>query len=137
MANRSRKYATSWLLGIGAAIAASTWAVVHYLRSVVPEQPIQTAAPSEAASSPIILAETGVRPGASVKTADGVFTVRVDRVTGRTVKLTVSAEVGDVYRFNKAEVGRRLVVPAHDATYYVDLVRIRGDTVYLTMSRSE
>lgn len=137
MVNRSRKHAISWLLGIGAGIAAGTWAVVHYLRFVPPEQTTSAALRPQPTSSPIVLAEAGVRAGASVTTADGVFTIRVDRVKGGTVKLTVSAKAGDVYRFDKAEVGRRLVVPAPDATYYVDLMRIRGNTVYLTMSKNE
>jgi hypothetical protein len=83
----------------------------------------------------VVFPEVAVRAGESFTTRDGVFTVHVTQVAGRMIKLTVSASRGDVYRFDKAEVGRRLVVPAPDATYFLDLLRIRGNVVYLTMSR--
>jgi hypothetical protein len=139
MANQPRKPWAAWILGI--AVAASiAWAIAQYLHFNPPVQTTDTEVQLQPSgslerSSSIVLAETGVRSGTSVDALDGAFTVRIDQVVGATVNLTVSATTKDVYRFKKAEAGRRLVIPAPDATYYLDVLRIRGNVVYLTMSR--
>jgi hypothetical protein len=125
-----------WLLGVGAVVAVGAWMANRHPRFNPSGKHVEATTAGAPASSPIVLAPTAVRSGTSITTPDGAFTIRVDRVTGRTVKLTVSAEAGDVYRFDKAEVGRRLVVPAPDATYYVDLASVRGNVVHLGMSRN-
>jgi len=134
MANHPR---TDWLtrvLGISAAVAIA-WAVAQYLHFTPRGRATDTGSQFQSTSSPVVLPEIGIKSGASVTAADGAFTIQVDQVVGSTANLTVSARTKDVYRFKKAQVGRRLVVPAPDATYYIDVLRIRGNVVYLTMSR--
>lgn len=130
----ARSHWIVWFLGIGAVVAVGAWMADRHPRFNPSAGPLE--ATTVAAPSPLVLAPTAVRSGTSITTPDGAFTIRVDRVTGRTVKLTVSAEAGDVYRFDKAEVGRRLVVPAPDATYYVDIASVHGTVVHLGMTRN-
>lgn len=125
-----------WFLGMGAVVAAGAWMADRHPRFKPSARPMEATTAAAPAPSPLVLAPTAVRVGTAITTRDGAFTIRVDRVTGRTVKLTVSARAGDVYRFDKAEVGRRLVVPAPDATYYVDIASVRGAVVHLGMSRN-
>lgn len=116
------------LLLVGLLAAAGTWAAMNLL----PEHPEPMA---RVAMPEPVLAETGIRAGRSVTTSDGAFTIRVERIAGTTVTLTVSTKTGDVYRFDKAVIGRRLVVPMPEAIYDLDLLRVRSNVVYLTMSR--
>jgi hypothetical protein len=134
MANQPRKHWTTYLFGICAAVAIA-WAVTQYLHFTPWGQSADTEGQRQPTASTIVLPEVGIRSGTSVTTPDGVFTVKVDQIVGAKVGLTVSTRTKDVYRFKKAEVGRRLVVIAPDATYYVDVLRIRGNVVYLAMSR--
>lgn len=123
-----------WLLLGLVAIALGAWGLARFSVSPRDRATEERPHPPPAPTAP---PEIGIRAGASFTTADGRFTVRVTRVAKPMVALTVSATTGDVYRFDKAEVGRRLVVPAPDATYFLDLHRIRGDTVYMTMSKDQ
>lgn len=134
MANQ-RRYLTPWALGIFVAVTVCALAITHYLRLSPQEVPAETSNEPQSTASPVAVPEISVRSGASATALGGSYTIRVNQISGSTVNLTVSSERQDVYRFNKAEVGRRLVVPAPDATYYVDLLRVRGNTVYLTMSK--
>ena len=61
--------------------------------------------------------------------------IRADRISGALISLTITSETQDTYRFNKSSVGQRLMIPAHDGTYYLDIVRVRGDVVDLTMGK--
>lgn len=123
-----------WLLGtcIAAGVAWITYA--HFGdRRDRGTRPAPVVPAANAAT--IVLQETGIRIGASATTPDGAFTIRVERISGRTVRLVVKAKIGDVYVFDKAEPGRRLVVPAPDATYDLDLLRVSGKVAYVAMSR--
>lgn len=122
---------TGRTLGLCIVLAACAWAFVNYrppgnLKQQVQQQPVPAA---------VVLNETGIKAGRGVSTEGGVFTIRADRVSGATAKLTVSAKIGDVYRFDKVVAGSRLVVPAPDSMYDVDVVRIRDNIVYVAMSK--
>lgn len=134
MAKQPRTHWLTWVLGICAAVAIA-WAVVQYLHFTPRGRVTDTGSQFQPTSSPVVLPEIGIKSGGSVTAANGAFTIQVDRIVGSAANLTVSARTKDVYRFKKAEVGRRLMVPAPDATYYIDVLRIRDNVVYLTMSR--
>lgn len=121
---------TGRTLGLCIALAVCAWAFFNYWHPSNQKQQVQQPPVSAA-----VLSETGIKAGKAVSTEGGAFTIRVDRVSGATAKLIVSAKIGDVYRFDKVEAGSRLVVPAPDAMYDVDVVRIRSNTVYVAMSR--
>lgn len=134
MINRPQKQILK-VLGSCVVVAVGAWAIASHLPSAPLTQPAETKNQIRPAPRPLHPAEISVRSGTSVTTPDGVFTIQAAQIAGNTVKVTVSAKAGDVYRFNKAEVGRRLVIPAPDATYYLDLIRIHGNTVYFAMSK--
>ena len=133
MARRSNN---RWLLLGLIVIVVGAWGLTKF-RVSPPDRATSVEEQPHPLPAPTPPPEIGIKAGASFTTADGRFTVRVTRIAKPTVTLTVSATTGDVYRFNKAEVGRRLVVPAPDATYFLDLHRIHGDTVYVTMSKDQ
>ena len=118
-------------------MAASAWGIAQYLSSRPPDSAAKSESQRRPEAASTASREIGIRAGTSFTTRDEAFTVHVAQVAKGSVKLSVSARTGDVYRFNKAQVGGRLVVPAPDGTYYVDLLRIRGDVVYLTMSKRQ
>ncbi|GAB3357634.1 hypothetical protein GCM10027430_27140 [Lysobacter tyrosinilyticus] len=118
-------------------VVAGAWGIVQLLALSPPERGANTVGQLPLPQVSMAPSEVAIRAGASFTTTDGRFTVHVTQVAKTTVTLTVSAKTGDVYHFNKAEIGRRLVVPAPDATYFLDLHRIRGNTIYLTMSKRQ
>lgn len=122
---------TGRTLGFCIALALCAWAYAEYQDSDRRKQ----LANSQPTAAVVVLGETGIKAGKAVTTEGGVFTVRVDSVSGTTARLIVSARTGDVYRFDKVQAGRRLVIPAPDALYDVDVISIRSNMVRLAMSR--
>ncbi|GAB3094811.1 hypothetical protein [Lysobacter terrae] len=120
------------LLGICLILAVGAWAASKHWSPDSAESPaIATAGTS------VLLPETGVRAGASVSTPDDAFSIRVERASGASARVIVSAKNGDIYRFDKAAAGSRLVVPAPHGIYHLDVLRIDGNVVYLTMIRRD
>lgn len=118
------------LLGLCLLLAVGAWAASNHWRTK-PER-----APAAATAEPsFLLPETAVKAGASVSTPDDAFSIRVERASAGTARLIVTAKTGDVYRFDKAAAGARLVVPAPHGIYHLDVLRIRGNVVHLTMIR--
>ena len=80
-----------------------------------------------------VTAEITVRAGTSVRAPIGDFSIKVDRVAKASASLIVSSDTKDTYRFKKAIAGQRLMIPSHDGTYYLDIKRVGGGAVSLTM----
>ena len=124
------------LLGLCLILALAAWAASNHLRATA----ARSSAPpvtASAAPRPILQPETALTPGAPVTTPDGIFTLRAERIGHGTARLVVTAKTGDVYRFDKAKPGSRLVVPAPHGTFHLDVLRISGNAVHVTMKREE
>ena len=131
MANRLLKHSATRLLGVCAVLGAGALAIDHYLHAPrnAPEIPNQL---NELA---VVLVETSVPIGNKVTTTDGACTIQVTSINGTLANLTVTTRHGDTHRFDKAVAGRRLVVPTPTALYYVDVFRVRGNRVDLSVSK--
>ena len=81
----------------------------------------------------LVAPELTLRAGTSVKAPIGHFSIKVDRVAKESASLIVSSDSKDTYRFKKAMAGQRLMIPSHDGTYYLDIKRVGGGAVSLTM----
>ena len=77
--------------------------------------------------------EITVLAGTSVRAPIGAFSIKADRVAKESASLIVSSDTKDTYRFKKATAGQRLMIPSHDGTYYLDIKRVGGGAVSLTM----
>ena len=92
---------------------------------------------SSADQSPVpptpVAPEITVRAGTSAKAPIGDFSIRVVRVAKESASLVVSSGSKDTYRFKKAMAGQRLMIPSHDGTYYIDIKRVGGGAVSLSM----
>lgn len=102
-------------------------------------RPGQSQRQHEASADPTPIAAVPVAPditvsiGTPVQAPIGDFSIRVDRVAKQAASLIVSSGTKDTYRFKKAMAGQRLMIPSHDGTYYLDIKRVGGGAVTLTM----
>ena len=139
------------------AVAGTAWKVAHellvspreYQLSQLKEenaklkgelQKLKTAAqavPASSASTAIEntlpYAEAGVFESASITTNDGRCSIRVDRVSGDRVTLSVAVDALAPVVYENKQVGTRVAVDAGDKLYYVDLHRVRGNIVDLSV----
>ena len=92
---------------------------------------------SSADQSPVpptpVAPEITIRAGTSVRAPIGDFSIKVERVAKESASLIVSSDTKDTYRFKTAMAGQRLMIPSHDGTYYLDIKRVGGGAVSLTM----
>ncbi len=81
------------------------------------------------------LSETGVFENNSVTTSDGVCSIQVVKVSGNTVIMSVIIGSDQPQIFRDLRPGERITVQAKEASYFVDIHRIRGDIVDLAVYR--
>jgi hypothetical protein len=101
------------------------------LRQKIPNCP-QTVEPN-----PIVLNETGVFEGTAATTIDGVCQIAIGRVIGANVDLTVAMGSGKPEIFKGIHSGDRITQKYMNGSYFIDIHRIRGNIVDLTVSKSQ
>jgi len=83
--------------------------------------------------NPLVYLEAGVFEKASVTTNDGRCNIRVVSVSGDSVTLAVTIDSLAPVVFKNEQVGSRVTADAGDKVYYIDLHRIRGNIVDLSV----
>ena len=128
-----RQSETSWTMWavVILAVVSIAWFLLgrpgmnQQLNELNADQPATAPAP--------VAPEITVRAGTSAKAPIGDFSIRVNRVAKQSASLVVSSGTKDTYRFKNAMAGQRLMIPSHDGTYYLDVKRVGGGAVSLTM----
>ena len=82
-----------------------------------------------------VLPHTGVREGTAVSTTDGGCNIFIDRVAGDEAWLTVTMQSGASQKFERVRPGARLAVANPPATYFLDILSLRGNLVDLVVFR--
>ncbi len=133
------------------AVAVATWKVaqealvaprdfqITQLRHEIEKLKSSAVAPpvrSSEEENPVVLEQTGVFENSSVTTYDGRCNVRVDHVRGDLVTVTVAIDGLPPQELKDQRVGSRIQVGAGRG-YYVDLHRVRGDIVDLSVYRTK
>ena len=139
-----------WLVSIlllCAAVAGETWQIAQEVL-VAPRnfqiaqlqeelQNLKTATPANRAHSekenPLVLEETGVFEGNAITTRDGRCSIRINRVSGDRISLSVAIDALKPVIFESQKPGDRVPVDAGDQTYYVNIHRVRGSIVDLAV----
>ena len=85
---------------------------------------------------PIVLHETGVFKGSAVTTNDGNCQIRVDDIFLNYVDISVIVGSDKPQVFTLLHTGDRVTVKSKSAGYFVDIHKIRGDIVDLSVSRN-
>ena len=134
MARRQEKNWTTWALAI-CGIAAIGWVVNDQFLSSHNKEHVEHAADLPQIAPAPAAPKISVPAGTSVKAPIGHFSIQAERVSNTTVNLTITSDTKDTYHFKKSSVGQRLMIPTHDGTYYLDIVRIQGKAVDLTMGK--
>lgn len=134
MARSRGKHWTTWALAICGIVAVAWAAKDHFPRGDGNERVPAIAQPPQSAPAPAA-AIVSVPAGTSVEAPIAGFSLKAERVSDASADLTVTSATRDTYRFKDSSAGQRLVIPAHDGTYYLDIVRVQGNVVDLTMRR--
>ena len=149
-----------WLISIVivcAAVAGTTWKLAHELlvspreyslsqlkeenaklkeeltklKTASPTTPVVEGSPTSGVT--LALEQVGVFLNASATTADGRCSIRIDRISGEYVTISVTVDASAPIAFDRRKVGTRVPVDAGDRFYYIDLHRVRGDIVDLSV----
>jgi hypothetical protein len=91
----------------------------------------------DAKDSNIALAETGVMKGTSVTTLDGRCTIGVRTVIGDQVSLSTTLDSEKPKDHEYLPIGSRVTLHAGDVVYFIDIHRVRGDIVDLSVYRQK
>lgn len=148
------RFRQHWFISIFilcAAVAAGTWKVAHellveprdyqiaQLKEEIQQLNSSALAPrlmrTEEDLSSIVLEQTGAFQNSSVTTRDGRCSIRILRISGEQVSLSVSVDANPPKEFERRPVGTRVSVDAGNDVYYIDLHRVRGNIVDLSVSR--
>jgi hypothetical protein len=104
-------------------------------------QDLKTTAPgrdsSPAKDDNVALPETGVAKGTSVTTLDGRCTIGVRTVIGDQVSLLTTLDSEKPKGHEYLPVGSRVTLHAGDVVYFIDIHRVRGDIVDLSVYRQK
>jgi len=130
-----------FILGASAAVGvlalASYLLLVYHDQNATQQEVVKKSMESQLLSSKpthVVLPETAIGAGKTIKTADGTCTVHVLAVKNNKVSLVVTIGT-DVHPFDKNPVGRRLVIAVDNSVYSVDLLRTHGSVVDLTINK--
>jgi hypothetical protein len=133
----ARSQGTHWTiraLAISGIVALGWLAWDRFQRSDGNERVQAATQPAQSAPTPAA-AIVSVPAGTSVEAPIAGYSLKAERVSDTSADLTVTSATRDTYRFKDSSAGQRLVIPAHDGTYYLDIVRVQGNVVDLTMRR--
>jgi hypothetical protein len=138
------------LISMAAALVVGTWKVCRVLYvdprdhelSILREQLLDLRqkvlnCPQVIEPNPIVLSETGVFEGTAATTIDGVCQIAIGRVVGANIDLTVAMGGGKPEIFKGIHPGDRITQKFMNGSYFIDIHRIRGDIVDLTVSKSQ
>jgi hypothetical protein len=134
----ARTSGTPWTIWLAATLAAAFvgWYLIGQ-PNLRPRQVESSTTQPPAVPSPPALQEVALRAGTSADAPLGAFTIRIDSVANDSAGITVLSETKDTYRFRKAQAGHRLMIPAPDGTYHLDVLRIERNTAYLAMGKQQ
>ena len=148
-----------WLISIllvCTSVAAATWKLAHEVlvqprdlqisqlkdetsklkeevRELKSAASISTTANRSTDEASLALAETGVFEKASATTTDGRCTVRIVRISNDRITVAITIDSLEPKVFENQEAGTRVVAQSTEKFYYVDLHRIRGGIVDLSV----
>ena len=134
MARQSETRWTTWAV-IAGFVVLGAWYLMHHQPS---SQQLARASNNPPPALPVPAAPViTVRSGNSVDAPIGGFSIKVDRVSGKSVSLVVTSSSMDTYRFKKATAGQRLMIPTHDGMYFLEITEVQGNAISLTMGRQK
>ena len=105
------------------------------LKEALKEAQATAARPAPEPENPVALPETGVAEGTSVTTGDGRLSIHVKMAIGNSVRLLTTLDSAKSVEQMIASIGDRLTIEAADKVYYIDLRRVRGGIVDLSVAQ--
>lgn len=81
----------------------------------------------------LVYAETGVFENASITTNDGICSIHIVSVDQNQVTLAVTIDTASPVAYKNQKAGSRITADAGERVYYIDLHRIRGNIVDLSV----
>jgi hypothetical protein len=148
------KFKRHWLvslISLCAGVAAVTWTValqvlvaprdfeISSLKGEIDRLkagPIARADKTVSRAGITVLEDTGVNEGNGVTSSDGGCTVKVIKVFGDEITLSVVVDIAKPQIFERVRAGDRLPVVAAAGKYFVDIHRIRGNIVDLAIFKT-
>jgi hypothetical protein len=127
---------TTWAVAIQVLVAPRDYTIDQLRHEIqnLKAAPIP-AQPSPGSSDATVLQETGVFEGSAVTATDGRCNIRIVKISGDSVSLSVRIDDRDPEMYWNRAPGQRITVDAGSDSYYVDIHRTRGDIVDLAVYR--